>query len=187
MGSRWQAAHTREPIYVSPWGETIREVRSVGHVSTPDNVNRGYPLTGWIAPPLLSWKASWAGCIYKKKKKRANQQSDDIRGCLWVGVSSLFSITALSLLVPLHAFGRHLQLEVPYLSGCCGIRWRALWTFMQHTSVRRPPFIPTLAENVRFQPVWGWKAAFILDRHDTDDKLWGAKYNPRFHWWRQNI
>lgn len=156
----------------------IREVCSIERVSTRDNVNRDYPLTGWMALPPHSWKAPGAGCIYRRGKKKTPTKWWH-KWMALSGVSSLFSITGLSLLVPVPAFVWHLQLEATYLSGCCGIHWRALWTFMQRTTI--------FSAGVR-----GWKVGFrrlffFLAGCNVYDELWGVEYKPMLSCLRHNI
>lgn len=74
----------------------IREVCSMERASTRDNVNRDYPLTGWMALPPHSWKAPGAGCIYRRgKKKNTHKVMTQVDGSEW-GKLSLFNYWSIS-------------------------------------------------------------------------------------------
>lgn len=85
--------HRREPIYISPWAVMIREVSSMGHVFPRDNVNRGYPLTAWMPPPPLSWKAPG---VVAEKKNPPNKVMTQVDGSSERGKLSLFNYWSIS-------------------------------------------------------------------------------------------
>lgn len=151
----------------------IREVSSMGHVCTRDNVNRGYPLTGWMPLPPLGWKAPRAGCIYREKKQWWHKWMAALSG-----VSSLFSITGLSLLVPVPAFVWHLQLEASYLSGCCEMHWRG---FMDIHATYQRLFSRSRDER---------QASFLFffgRGRNVQNELWNEKYKPMPSRWMHSV